>query len=296
MNFGKENIDISSFDYHLPADTNLTTATLASAEKASPFIAHIGAPKWGYKNWSGVIYPHYTKDKDFLQYYARHFNAIELNATFYQTPPPERMAAWKELIRDGADFKFCPKFPQSISHIRRFKNVEQQTDEFYMSIAVLREYLGPVFLQLADNATPKTFPDLKAYLVTLPTDVQLFVEVRNKNWFDELHRNDLFSFLKESKLGAVITDTLSRRDCLHMELPTPHAFIRFVACDDDRIDYLRLEEWAKRLKIWKEKGLQSLYFFIHAGDAPSLSLYQFFITTLNKELGLNIYIPGNTLD
>jgi hypothetical protein len=56
-----------------------------------------------------------------------------------------------------------------------------------------------------------------------------------------------------------------------------------------------LEDWIKRLKEWKEKGLQSFYFFIHAGDAPSLSLFNYFIPKLNQELNLNIRVPGQTL-
>ena len=96
-------------------------------------------------------------------------------------------------------------------------------------------------------------------------------------------------------MGAVISDTIGRRDCVHMELTIPHAFIRFVDSGDEQTDLQRLDEWAKRLKSWKQQGLQSLYFFIHAGDAPALTLFKYFIPKLNRELGVDIKIPGRAL-
>jgi uncharacterized protein YecE (DUF72 family) len=296
MHFGRNDIDFSNFDYHLPADKEVTLATIGSVQPTAQFEAFVGAPKWGYKNWLAKLYPKGTKDADFLGFYAQYFNCVEFSSTFYQPQPPERIAAWKQMVQDVPDFKFCPKFPQSITHMRRFRNVEAQTDQFYTSISVLGKNLGPLFLQLADNFTPNTFADLKAYLPTLPADVPVFVEARNKNWFaaDE-HRNKMFNLLRELKMGAVISDTVGRRDCLHMELTIPHAFIRFVNCGDEQTDFLRLAEWIKRLKAWKEQGLQSFYFFIHAGDAPTLTLFEFFIPKLNQELNLALKIPGSAL-
>jgi uncharacterized protein YecE (DUF72 family) len=296
MHFGRNEIDITNFDHHLPADSVRTLRVFENAEPVGDFEAFVGAPKWGYKNWIGSLYPKGTKDADFLRNYARYFNTVELGATFYQPQPRERIAAWKEMVQDIPDFKFCPKFPQSITHIRRFRNVEEQTNEFYTNISVFGKHLGPLFLQLADNFSPKSFPELRSYLSSLPSDAPLYIEVRNKSWFAaEEHRNSLFNLLSDLNIGAVVSDTAGRRDCLHMELTIPHAFIRFVNCGDERTDLLRLDEWVKRLKAWKQTGLKSLYFFIHAGDAPSLSLYDYFIDSLNRELGLKIQTPGQSL-
>ncbi|WPU99194.1 DUF72 domain-containing protein [Mucilaginibacter sp. cycad4] len=295
MHFGRIETDLSNVDYSLPADSAMTISTLQGSQPSSGFQAYIGAPKWGYKNWIGTIFPKGTKDADFLGKYARHFNSIEFNATFYQIHSPERIFAWKQMVEEVPYFKFCPKFPQSISHIRRFRNVEEQTNEFYTSISVLGTHLGPLFLQLPDNFSSKFLSELKTYLITLPAEVPVFVEVRHKNWFiDNGERDNLFNCLRELNMGTVISDTAGRRDCLHMTLPIPHAFIRFVDSGDEPTDLLRLEGWIKRLKEWKQQGLQSLYFFIHAGDAPSLSLYDYFITKLNQELQLNIQLPGET--
>ncbi|TSJ36435.1 DUF72 domain-containing protein [Mucilaginibacter corticis] len=292
MQFGREEIDLSNFDHRLPADGPLTALAL-SGERDSQFKAYVGAPSWGNKFWLGKVYPKGTKDTDFLKYYAADFNAVELNATFYNIPSPELLLTWKEKVKAAPGFKFCPKFPQAITHIRRFKNSQEPSDKFYRSISVLKEHLGPVFIQLADNLTYKSFPDLKAYLTNMPQDISYFVELRNKKWYaDPEQRSNLFDLLKALKIGLAISDTPGRRDCLHMELTTPDAFVRFVNSGDERLDFQRLDEWLDRLVSWKVQGLRSLYFFIHAGDTPKLTLFNYLIPKLNKQLGLELKIPG----
>jgi len=90
------------------------------------------------------------------------------------------------------------------------------------------DQLGPLFLQVGDNYTPKSFPELKAYLEHLPTDVPVFLEVRHKEWFavPEI-RDNLFNTLHELNIGAVITDASGRRDCVHMELAYTARFYPF---------------------------------------------------------------------
>ena len=292
MHFGSDEIDIQQLDFTLPADTAMTSAVLEATKGVNKFEAHVGAPKWGYKHWLGKLYPKGTKDTDFLIEYAMHFNTVELNATFYGLQPADRMAAWRQMVKQSSDFRFCPKFPQSISHIRRFRNTDDITKEFYKSVSAFGNHLGPLYLQLADNFTPKTFHDLKTYLMELPKEIPLFVEARNKNWFAEPeYRDSLFNLLMELGIGSVISDTAGRRDCVHMELTTPHAFIRFVNSRDEGTDLKRLDEWVKRLKSWKEQGLKSLWFFIHAGDTPALMFFEHFIPKLNSALGISVQLP-----
>jgi uncharacterized protein YecE (DUF72 family) len=69
---------------------------------------------------------------------------------------------------------------------------------------------------------------LFAYLATLPKDLQFFVEVRHPDWFsDAKAAKELFDKLRELNIGAIIADAAGRRDCVHMHLTVPKAFIRF---------------------------------------------------------------------
>jgi len=209
-------------------------------------------------------------------------------------PQKEQIRTWFEKAREtNKDFKFCPKFTRSISHIRRLKNAEEDTSRYLENISEFGESLGPCFLQLSDNFGPKNFEILKKYLEELPTDFDMFVEVRHEQWFsDESARNDLFDMLHDLKKGAVITDASGRRDCVHMELTTNEAFIRFVGNGLHETDYSRIDEWVDRLVTWTNNGLKTCYFFLHQHDekdTPILADYT--ILKINEKLGLSLPRP-----
>lgn len=294
MEFGRVTApELQLIDFTLPPDPELTRRTLGEAAKANPVQVHVGCAKWGRKEWVGKIYPPKTKDANFLDEYVKHFDCIELNATFYQVYGADVIKKWREKAAINPGFKFCPKFSQSISHIRRLKNADDITTQFYEGVMAFGDKLGPLFLQLSDNFTPKSFPELKAYLEHLPKDVPVYVEVRHKDWFALPEaRDQLFNTLHQLQIGAVITDASGRRDCVHMELPTPHAFIRFVGNSLDRTDYQRVDEWVARIKQWAGIGLQSVWFFMHQHDERySPELADYVSVELNKALGLNLRRP-----
>jgi uncharacterized protein YecE (DUF72 family) len=295
MEFGRvTTAELIEVDFTLPPDPELTIKTLQAAKNDKPLQVHVGCAKWGRKEWVGKIYPPKTKDANFLDEYVKHFDCIELNATFYNVYPPETITKWKEKAAVNPDFKFCPKFSQSISHIRRLKNAEEITTKYYEGIMAFGDKLGPLFLQVGDNFTPKSLPDLKAYLEQLPKDVPVFLELRHKEWFaDTANRTEIFNLLHQLQIGAVITDASGRRDVVHMELPTPHAFIRFVGNSLDPTDYARCDEWIDRIKQWQQMGLQSVWFFMHQHDERySPELADYVVEQLNKKLGLSLQRPN----
>lgn len=298
MEFGRvKPEELAAVDFTLPPDPELTINTLKAAKSNEPLQVHVGCAKWGRKEWVGQIYPLKTKEAVFLDEYVKHFDCIELNATFYNVYGPDTIAKWKAKADSNSNFKFCPKFSQSISHIRRLKNAEDITTSYYEGIMAFGEKLGPLFLQLSDNYTPKSFPELKAYLEQLPKDVPVFVELRHKEWFSIPENSEkIFAMLRDLNMGAVITDASGRRDVVHMNLPTPHAFIRFVGnglingnYDSDKA---RLHEWVIRIKQWQQKGLKSVWFFMHQHDERYSPVLADYVTDgLNKALGTQILRP-----
>ncbi|RFZ81081.1 DUF72 domain-containing protein [Mucilaginibacter terrenus] len=294
MEFGRVTDDeLKLVDFTLLPDPQFTTDTLQQAGTVEPLQVRAGCAKWGRKEWVGKIYPPKTKDANFLDEYVKHFNCIELNATFYNVYPAETITKWKQKADTNPDFRFCPKFSQSISHIRRLKNAEEITTAYYEGIMAFGDKLGPLFLQLSDNYTPKSLPELTAYLERLPTDIPVFVELRHKDWFAvDANKEAVFSLFRRLNIGAVITDASGRRDCVHMMLPTPHAFIRFVGNSLDPTDYARCDDWVERIIQWKEQGLQSVWFFMHQHDERySPELCDYVVDKLNQRLGLSLPRP-----
>lgn len=294
MDFGKVPLNqLSDVDFTLPPDPGLTRVVLNKKSPGKPEV-YVGCAKWGRKEWVGMIYPEKTKEANFLDEYVKHFNSIELNAVFYQMPKKEQLISWKEKAEKvRSDFKFFPKITRSISHIRRLKNAEEDTSTYLRNISEFGDTLGPCFLQLSDNFGPKNFEVLKSYLEALPEDFDLYVEVRHPEWYtNETSRKELFDLLFKLKKGSVITDASGRRDCVHMELPTPHAFIRFVGNGLHPTDFQRIDAWVDRLKHWQDKGLESIYFFLHQHDekdTPILADYT--IRKMNEVLGSTITPP-----
>lgn len=293
MEFGRvETNEIEQIDFTLPPDGEQTKLTLNSKPVAHPKF-FVGCAKWGRKEWVNLIYPPKTKEKDFLGEYVEHFNSIELNAVFYGIPKEEQILKWKEMADKRDDFLFCPKFSRAITHIKRLNNAQAETDLYLKAISAFGDKLGPCFLQLGDNFGPKNLPILEQYLKALPRDFNLFLEVRHEEWFANVaDRKALFSLLADFKIGAAITDASGRRDCVHMELPTPKAFIRFVGNGGkflDSSDKKRVDDWVLRLKEWLDKGLEEIYFFLHQhdeSDTPIIADYT--IEQFNKHLGSNL--------
>lgn len=295
MEFGKATAEeLKTIDFTLPEDGDQTLKTLADKKPVSDPAFYVGCAKWGRKEWVNMIYPPKTKEANFLDEYVKHFNAIELNSVFYSIPGPDLIRKWKEKAEANSNnnFLFFPKFSRTISHIRRLKDAEEATDLFLSSISEFGPYLGPCFLQLGDNFGPGNFDTLESFLKYLPTDLSVFVEVRHEAWFSvEQNRLRLFDMLARLKKGAVITDASGRRDCVHMELTVPEAFIRFVGNGQEykASDEARIDEWVVRIKKWLDQGLEKVYFFLHQHDEKDTPIIaDYTIRAFNKHFGSKI--------
>jgi uncharacterized protein YecE (DUF72 family) len=286
---------LAQIDFQLPADGPFTAITLAEQSgKPSSSAYYVGCAKWGRPEWKGLIYPPKTKAADFLDEYLKQFNSVELNASFYRVPDETAVSSWKlKAEKVGpSDFRFVPKFPKDISHFKKLKNAEESTEKFLTRVQALGKYLGPCFLQLSDQFGPKDFDVLERYLDSLPSDVQVFVELRNKDWFNDAEtRSKVVEMFRAHRVGTVITDTSGRRDLLHMELSIPEAFIRFEGNGKEQFeaDAKRIADWVARIKTWVDRGLTKVYFFAHQideTDTPALASIA--IEELNKQLNADL--------
>lgn len=282
---------LKTIDFELPKEP-ITNKLVLSGEKGKKQEVYIGCAKWGRKEWVGKIYPKGTKETDFLKEYVKHYNSIELNATHYNIYDSAAIAKWAAKAKD-TDFKFCPKVPQIISHYSNFTNSGNNTTAFLEGIMAFEENLGPIFLQVSENYSPSRKENLFKYLESLPKDLQFFLEVRHPDWFgDKELQKELFDTLRYLKIGAIITDTAARRDCAHMQLTLPKTFIRYVGNSLHSTDYIRIDEWIKRIKYWLDQGLEEIYFFMHMHDealSPDLTIY--LVEKINKQCGLKLKIP-----
>lgn len=292
MEFGRVPVALlDEVSFSLPKEP-VFNKTILKGKPAKDTQVYVGCAKWGRKEWLGKIYPPRTREKDFLRYYVEHYNSIEMNATHYKIYGEKGTMKWAAQAA-GRDFKFCPKMYKGITHFGKLTNKNFITNEFLRGITGFGEHLGPVFVQVNERFSPKRKEELFTFLASLPTDLQFFLEVRHPDWFAKKeHATDMFSFLRDHQMGAVITDTAGRRDCAHMHLTIPKTFIRYVGNSLHPTDYTRIDAWVKRMKHWLDRGLQELYFFMHMHDeatSPELTVY--LTDKMNAVCGLDIIKP-----
>jgi uncharacterized protein YecE (DUF72 family) len=287
MDFGKLD-DIADVNFTLPPDCTLWEDLPACQY---PVKFYVGCPVWACKEWVGSLYPTNAREKDYLRYYSRQFNTIELNSTHYRIPDAATIERW--VAESPANFRFCPKIPQEISHRLMLQHTEALTQLFCEQVRGLGERLGICFLQLPPYFAPEHLPILTQYLQHFPTDVPLAVEFRHAAWFADLRNFDKAAKqLQALQVSTVICDVAGRRDVLHQRLTTRKLVIRFVGNNLHPTDYVRIDEWIARLQNWLEKGLEEVYFFVHEPDnILSPQLCDYLIDNLNKRLGMTLKRP-----
>lgn len=236
---------------------------------------YIGMPHWGKKDWVGSLYPAKTKEKDFLNLYALHFNSIELNATHYNLYSEENIKRWSDKV-GGKDFIFCPKVFKGVSHFGSLDGKLDKLHEFIKSVEHFGKHLGPIFFQMSEAFAIKRKEELIRFLSSLPTTNKFFLELRHESWFKSINDlKEVISILQTHKIGFILTDTITRRDTLHMQLTTPEAFIRFRCTGLHEIDKSRIAAWKKQLQVWFKEGLKRCYFFIHLGEETPIEFAKY---------------------
>jgi len=292
MEFGRVTPEeLNGINFTLPPDRAETTRVLTTPPHPGKTTIRVGCAKWGRKDWVGKIYPKGTKEADFLAHYAKHFDCIELNATFYRMPTAAQTAGWRSKV--GDDFRFCPKFTDQITHIKRLKDVGETVDRFLDGISGFGNTLGPIFLMPHPGMAPKTLDTLEAFIQSMPADIKLFAELRHPQWFEDQEAfQRVFDMFERRHTGAVITDASGRRDCVHMRLTTREAFIRFVGNGLHPTDYTRVDDWVMRIRQWMTQGIEQVYFFMHQHEElHSPELCKYVIQQLNAQCGTQIPEP-----
>lgn len=275
MKFGRLS-DVSAVDFSLPPDDPATARVLATLPVRTELPElYVGCTGWSMKEWIGHVYPRGTKSTEFLRHYTRQFNTIELNTTHYRIPTMETVVKWRE--QSAADFKFCPKIPQSISHSKDLGMNGDLLTLFCENIAFLEEKMGCCFMQLPPYYGADRLPQLERFLIQFPDYIPLAVEVRHASWFERREVSErLFTVLEQYNIASVITDVAGRRDVLHNRLTSGVAMLRWNGNGLIDSDYTRMDDWLKRIKSWFDQNLATVYIFTHEPDnllAPDMADY-----------------------
>ena len=125
----------------------------------------IGTSGWHYDHWIGRFYPEKLRKDKWLEYYAQHFDTVEINNTFYHLPREQTMVNWHDRVPTG--FLFAVKASRYITHIKKLSDPGEALERFFDLANLLQEHLGPILYQLPPSLH-KDLERLDAFIAALP--------------------------------------------------------------------------------------------------------------------------------
>lgn len=164
----------------------------------------VGTSGYSFKDWVGPIYPKALPQKEWLGYYARVFDTVEINSTYYRVPSPYMIAALVRKV-DPQRFLFTVKVPREMTHDRG--KFDETVSPFLAGIEPMVEAgcLGSLLAQFP-YSLPRAGEDSVVHLARLreaiPPTIPVHVEFRHAYWY----RPEVFEFLQAHKLGFVNVD------------------------------------------------------------------------------------------
>jgi uncharacterized protein YecE (DUF72 family) len=223
-------------------------------EGAEEMKIYVGTSGYGHKEWKGKFYPEKISPKEMLRFYSERLGSVEINNTFYHMPTAGVLASWAEQV--PADFVFALKAPQVVTHLKRLKNVREETEYLFGTLPVLEGKLGPLLFQF-----PKSFradrPALEDFLPLIPGTTSCAFEFRNPSWLD----GEILTLLRERGHSLCIADT-DENPVREIISTASWGYLRLRRSDYADAD---LAQWLERIRTQEWKT--AFVFFKHEEEA-----------------------------
>jgi uncharacterized protein YecE (DUF72 family) len=242
-----------------------------------PGTVRIGCSSWTSEAWWGKFYPPGISEGDRLSRYARVFDTVEVDSTYYRTPTARLVAGWR--VKTPEEFRFTlkltrdsldPKVPVDRAKLAEFTDAAKQ----------LGGKLGPILLQFAPWVRPgRSVAFLRSLLDALDPGLRYAVELRDAGWFVgepwDILRRELTArriALAWSYLTYVDVPPELTADFVYLRFIGDHTTIPSEVHGELRAD--RSQEtrlWAGRLKARLDDVREAFVFFNNhfAGFAPA---------------------------
>ena len=161
----------------------------------------VGTSGYQYDHWKAVFYPADLPKKQWFAHYAKHFDTVEINNTFYRLPSAEAFDAWRRQAPPG--FCYVLKFSRYGSHLKRLKDGRATIQRFLRVARRLKNSLGPILVQLPPNWNVNT-ERLGDFLKAAPRSVRWAFEFRDPTWLCE----EVFLLMRRYNAALCIHDMI----------------------------------------------------------------------------------------
>src|SRR5215471_9774690 len=144
--------------------------------------ARVGVSGFSYPSWKGNFYPKDLKSEEFLTYYSKKLNSVEINSSFYAPPSMTMVKSWAGKTADAFNFAF--KAPRQITHILKLgKGSAEAAQRLDVTLTALGEKKGPVLFQLPPYAK-QDLKLLEEFLANTSKTGQRVFEFRHESWLN----------------------------------------------------------------------------------------------------------------
>ncbi len=148
---------------------------------------YLGTSGWSF-NWEKFFSEQVPKTKRF-QFYSEHFDAVEINYSFYRLPKAATLKKWR--AETAGDFVFCLKLSRYLTHIKRLDSIKTPARKFLKRYRAIIPKAGPLLVQLPPNLKKdigllrKFLVDFRAVAKSLDLKTPLAFEFRHQSWFED---------------------------------------------------------------------------------------------------------------
>ena len=217
----------------------------------------VGCSGWVYRDWRGPVYPRELPQRLWFDEYARRFDTVELNATFYRLPTASAVERWAEQAPPG--FCYAVKLGAFGSHRMKLRDAGRWLPNHLDRVCRLGSALGPTLVQLPPRWR-RDADRLDEFLSVAPRSLRWAVEVRDPSW---LH-DDVFAVLERHHAALCLHDLAEHHPWL---TTTNWTYVRFHGPDARTRKYVgryggqRLWRPAERIAEWADAGIDAWVYF-----------------------------------
>ena len=191
----------------------------------------VGTASWSDPGFVEHWFPKDLAATNRLAWYARHFEMVEVNSTFYSVPNPQMVMRWcastpdsfifdvklhRLLSRHSTPAKLLPPKLRSFARGADDRKVavtsaleSAMIDEFLPSLEILRGTgkLGALLLQLSPSFSPKKHKlEELEHLFSILKNYPVALEFRNRHWLVGEQSTATLDFLREHDATLVLVD------------------------------------------------------------------------------------------
>ncbi len=144
----------------------------------------IGTAGFFYNDWIGSFYPKKLQKANYIEFFSKIFNLVEINSTFYNLPSEEIVINWHNRVSEN--FRFIVKVWKQISHNLDDSELKSSINEFFSRLSKLGPkilsflFQFPPWFRYSENHLLK----LELLLKLIPSKYKYIIELRDNSWYD----------------------------------------------------------------------------------------------------------------